>query len=185
MALLAKASKALLPFLVAAVVVGLDQSSKAWVAENVALRDSVVILPWLDGWLNVTYIHNSGAAFGIFPQANLVFIIVALVVVAVILFYFRHLPSDGLLVRVSLGLQLGGAVGNLIDRLRFGYVIDFLKIGVTSALPLTTNNVADTAIVGGVILLGYYLLFTLPGRHALADHRADAPGAAEQPSAQD
>lgn len=180
--MLSKAFKALLPFVVAAVVVGLDQSSKAWVAENIGFHDSVVILPWLDGWLNVTYIHNSGAAFGIFPQANLVFIVVAVVVVIVILFYYRYLPSDGLLVRFSLGLQLGGALGNLVDRLRFGYVVDFLQFGLTGALPLTTFNVADVGIVSGVIMLAYYLLFTMPGRHTVAGGPApEMPVQEEQP----
>ena len=186
MAFLAKVFKALLPFIVAAAFVGLVQVSKSWVVENVPFHDSVVILPWLDGWLNLTYIHNSGAAFGIFPQANLVFIVVAVAVVVVILFYFRYLPSDGLLVRISLGLQLGGALGNLIDRLRYGYVVDFLQIGFTRSLPLTTNNVADFAIVGGVILLGYYLLFTAPRQHVPVEASGgEAPGPVEEPSGED
>lgn len=179
--MVAKIVKFALPLIVAAVIVGLDQYSKAWVAENIELHRSVAILPWLSGWLDLTYIHNSGAAFGIFPQANMVFVVVAVVVVIVILFYFRYLPSDGYLVRLSLGLQLGGAMGNLIDRLRFGHVVDFLQFGLTSALPLTTFNVADTAIVTGVILLGYDLLFTAPGRDTVAGPK---PEVATEPAGQ-
>ncbi len=154
----------IVPFLVAAGVVGLDQISKLWISENIGFREYLVVLPALDGWLNLTQTHNSGAAFGILPQANLLFIFVAIAVVIVIVFYYRFLPADGLMVRVSLGLQLGGALGNLVDRLRFGYVIDYIQVGVTHAFPVTTFNVADFSIVSGVIILAYYLLFkTRPG----------------------
>lgn len=158
MAALSKWVKALLPFLVAAGVVGLDQVSKLWISENVGYHESVVVLPFLDGWLNLTQTHNSGAAFGILPQANLLFIFIAVAVVIVIVFYYRYLPADGMMVRVSLGLQLGGALGNLVDRLRFGYVIDFIEVGFTHAWRWTTFNVADFSIVSGVIILAYYLL---------------------------
>jgi signal peptidase II len=154
--------KALLPLLMAAGVVGLDQATKLWVTENVGYHESLVVLPALDGWLNITQTHNSGAAFGILPQANLLFIIIAISVVIAIVAYYRYLPDDGMLVRVSLGLQLGGALGNLVDRLRFGYVIDFVAVGVSRAWPVTTFNVADFSIVSGVIILAYYLLILRP-----------------------
>jgi signal peptidase II len=150
--------KLLLPLLMAAGIVGLDQASKLWITENVGYHESLVVLPVLDGWLNITQTHNSGAAFGILPQANLLFIFIAIAVVIVIVFYYRYLPADGFLIRVSLGLQLGGALGNLVDRLRFGYVIDFIDVGITHAWPVTTFNVADFSIVSGVIILAYYLL---------------------------
>ena len=138
----------------------MDQASKLWITENVGYHESVVLLPVLDGWLNITQTHNSGAAFGILPQANLLFIFIAVAVIIAIVVYYRYLPTDGLLVRVSLGLQLGGALGNLVDRLRFGYVIDFIDVGVTHAWRWTTFNVADFSIVSGVIILAYYLLIS-------------------------
>jgi signal peptidase II len=158
LAALSRWVKVILPFLVATGVVGFDQASKLWITENVGYHESLVVLPVLDGWLNITKMHNSGAAFGILPQANLLFIFIAITVVIVIVLYYRYLPADGLMVRMSLGLQLGGALGNLIDRLRFGYVIDFVAVGVTHAWPVTTFNVADFSIVSGVIILAYYLL---------------------------
>ena len=179
MAVLSKWLKAILPFLVAAVVVGLDQVTKLWIADNVGYHESLVVLPVLDGWLNLTQTHNSGAAFGILPQANLLFIFIAVAVVIVIVFYYRYLPADGLMVRLSLGLQLGGALGNLVDRLRFGYVIDYIRVGVTHAFPVTTFNVADFSIVSGVIILAYYLLFKIrPGGTVVCQNGGAADGTA-------
>lgn len=155
---------AVMPFLIAAAVLCLDQVTKQIVDQNVGYQESLVLVPWLDGWINITNTHNSGAAFGIFPQGNLVFIVIAVVVSVVIVGYARFLSPDSLLVRVSLGLQLGGALGNLVDRLRFGYVIDFIQLGFANSVHLTTNNIADFSIVGGVCLLGWYLLFVHPAR---------------------
>lgn len=153
-----------MPFLIAAAVLCLDQVTKAIVDQNVGYQDSLVLLPWLDGWINITNTHNSGAAFGIFPQGNLVFIVIAVVVSAALVAYSRFLAPDGIVVRLSLGLQLGGALGNLVDRLRFGYVIDFIQLSFNNSIHLTTNNVADFAIVSGVCVLGWYLIFARPAR---------------------
>jgi signal peptidase II len=177
LAVLLRYVKSILPFLVAGGVVGLDQLSKLWITANVGYRESLVVLPILDGWLNFTQTHNSGAALGILPQANLLFIFIAIAVVIVIVFYSRYLPAGGVLIRVSLGLQLGGALGNLIDRLRFGYVIDFLDVGFTHAFRLTTFNVADFSIVSGVIILAYYLLISRPGESMLGQPRGAEDGA--------
>jgi signal peptidase II len=173
--------KALLPFMVAAGILALDQGTKRWISENVAYRESLVIVPWLDGWLNITHTHNSGAAFGILPQANLLFIIIAVAVVIFIVFYYRYLPADGTLVRISLGLQLGGALGNLVDRLQFGYVIDFIEFGFTHALRWTTFNVADASIVSGVCILGYYLLIGRPTHLATQPRQPGLTDGSTQP----
>ncbi len=165
---------AVLPFLIAAAVLLVDQITKGIVDQTVPYQESVVLAPWLDGWINVTNTHNSGAAFGIFPQGNIVFIVIAIVVSVAIIAYSRFLPPDGMLVRLSLGLQLGGALGNLIDRLRFGYVIDFIELGFTRSIHLTTNNIADFSIVSGVIVLGWYLLFVHPSRTAVEPQAEDA-----------
>lgn len=156
----------LLPLVITFVVLGIDQASKHWIRSNLAYGQSWSIIPALDGFLNITYIHNSGAAFGILPQANLVFIIVAVIVVAVIVVYYFYLPPGGFLVRASLGLQLGGALGNLIDRLRYGYVTDFVDIGISPTLRWSTFNVADACIVTGVCILAYHLLFVWPDKAA-------------------
>ena len=170
---------AVLPFCIAAAVLCLDQVTKAIVDQNVGYQDSLVLVPWLDGWINITNTHNSGAAFGIFPQGNAVFIVIAVVVSVAIVAYSRSLAPDGILVRVSLGLQLGGALGNLVDRLRFGYVIDFIQLGFTRSLHLTTNNIADFSIVGGVCALGWYLLFMRPAEPVASQAPASADDAVE------
>lgn len=154
----------LIPLLITFIVLGIDQASKHWIRSNLAYGQSWSIIPALDGFLNITYIHNSGAAFGILPQANLMFIIVAIIVVAVMVVYYLYLPPGGFLVRASLGLQLGGALGNLIDRLRYGYVTDFVDIGISPTLRWSTFNVADACIVTGVFILAYHLLFVWPDK---------------------
>jgi len=102
--------------------------------------------------VSLTYVTNTGAAFGLLPDHGLFFIAIAAIVVIAILVYHRHLP-DKALVKASLGLQLGGALGNLTDRLRYGYVIDFIDFKVWPVF-----NLADSAIVIGVAVLAYYLL---------------------------
>lgn len=150
-------AKDALPFLVlagiAAVVVSLDQLSKSWV---------IAWLPeghWWSPWsgeaaeiFRITHITNSGAAFGLFPNQGSFFILIAIIVVVAIVLYYRRLPAEDWLIRVSLGLQLGGAIGNLIDRLRFGYVIDFIDISFWPVF-----NLADASITVGVLLIIYQL----------------------------
>ncbi len=146
--------------LTALVVVAADQLSKAWVRTNLAFGQSLFEV----GFFQITRVHNTGAAFGLFPAHSFALTIVALVSVAAILFYalfiHRRFPFlDNTLGRVVLGLVLGGATGNLIDRLRFGYVIDFIDFRVWPAF-----NIADSAIVVGAILFAYFLCFLTRSR---------------------
>ncbi len=139
--------------LVAGLIVILDQFTKYLVVSNLELYESWIPIPALARWLEILYVTNTGAAFGLFQTANLVFIIVAILVSSVILFYYRYVPDGQWLLRVSLGMQLGGALGNLIDRVRVGYVIDFIN---THIWPVW--NVADMSLIGGVILMAFLLL---------------------------
>ena len=142
---------------VAVVVLVVDQVSKAWVIANIPLNSTFAIFPPLEQIFVLTHITNSGAAFGLFPQLSLVFTFVALAVSVAIVFYYRSIPAGQWLVRLSLGLQLGGAIGNLIDRLRFGSVIDMFYVRFWPVF-----NVADSAIVCGVVLLMWHLMRTPP-----------------------
>jgi signal peptidase II len=99
-------------------------------------------------------VTNTGAAFGLFQNANLFFVIVGIVVSTAIVVYHRFVPDGMWLVRLSLGLQLGGALGNLIDRLTVGHVIDFLDFQIWPVF-----NVADSSIVCGAILLALLILW--------------------------
>ena len=134
--------------LIALLVVALDQLSKVWIRSNLLVGQS---LPET-GFFRLTHVYNTGAAFGLFQGQSLALTIIALVGITVLLVYalfiYHRFPfSDNMLGRSTLGLILGGAVGNLIDRLRFGYVTDFIDVGIWPAF-----NLADSAIVVGVII---------------------------------
>lgn len=148
---------------VALVVVVLDQLTKTWVSTSLAEGGWWSPLPGLWRVFRITHITNSGAAFGMFPDQGEFFIIIAVVVALAIVLYYRYLPTGNWLVRLSLGLQLGGAIGNLLDRIRFGHVVDFVDIGFWPIF-----NVADLAIVTGVGILAYCLWHDDPAEYELA-----------------
>ncbi len=132
-----------------------DQLSKEWIRDNLPEGQSLFQL----GFFQIIHSHNTGAAFGLFQGYSFVLTIVAIVAIAVILGYtlisHRYLPwLDSVLVKVALGLMLGGTMGNLIDRLRFGYVTDFIDFGYWPAF-----NVADSAVTVGAIIFAISLLF--------------------------
>jgi signal peptidase II len=132
-----------------------DQLSKEWIRDNLPEGQSLFQL----GFFQIIHSHNTGAAFGLFQGYSFVLTIVAIVAITVILGYtlisHRYLPwLDSMLVKVALGLMLGGTMGNLIDRLRFGYVTDFIDFGYWPAF-----NVADSAVTVGAIIFAISLLF--------------------------
>ncbi len=142
-------------FLVIAIVVLLlDRLAKWAVASNIALRDSVVVIP---GFFRLTHVENTGAAFGLFADSSaqwkvgalVSFSIVALIVVSALLWKNSHAVST---TTIGLSLILGGAMGNLWDRMVSGRVVDFLDFYVGS-YHWPAFNVADTAIVIGAALL--------------------------------
>ena len=135
-------------------IVVADQLSKAWIRANLLEGQSL----FETGFFRITHLHNTGAAFGLFQGQSFILTIVALIGVAVILVYgfvvyHRFSWFENLLSRFALGLVLGGAVGNLIDRIRLGYVTDFIDFGFWPAF-----NIADSAVTVGVIILVYSLL---------------------------
>ncbi len=136
----------------AAVIFALDQITKFLVVKNIPLHESWSFWPAFDRLFKFTFITNTGAAFGMFPQLGNAFTLIALVVIFGIVTFYHYLPTGNFWVRVSLGLQLGGAMGNVLDRLTRGYVVDFVKIGFWPIF-----NIADLAIVVGVAILAYYL----------------------------
>lgn len=143
-----------LPFLMALLVIGLDQASKWLVLQRwpQPYTGEITLIPWL---LGLTYIRNEGVAFGLFQGIPQFFTVTALVIVAGLLyFYLYHLPPHNRLIAVLIGMVVGGALGNVIDRLRFGYVVDFIK---TLGGHFPIFNVADSAVSVGVISLAIYL----------------------------
>jgi signal peptidase II len=138
-------------FLVAALVIALDQLTKALVRHNLGFGESWPDERWL---VKVTHITNSGAAFGILQGQGAFLTVTAFVGMAAIVFYYAFPPLEHGLLRAALGLQLGGAIGNLIDRLRFGEVTDFIQFPHYPAF-----NVADSSIsVGLIVIVAFFAL---------------------------
>ncbi len=137
-------------YLTAAAVIALDQVSKYLIRANLELGQSIPE----EGLFRLTYITNVGGAFGILGNQGFLITITSLVAIAAVLIYSRYPAFNRMMVRIALGLILGGALGNLIDRLWLGSVVDFIDLG-----PWPVFNLADSAVVIGVILLIYYILF--------------------------
>jgi len=149
-------------------VVAADQATKAWIMATFRLYEQLEVIP---GFFNLTYVTNTGAAFGLLAGENnlgrrLFFIGVALLALLVIVFAYRHLRQQGTIFVVAAALIGGGALGNLIDRLRFGAVVDFLDFYLGSH-HWPAFNVADSAITVGV---GLFLLASIrPGKAGTED----------------
>lgn len=150
--------RAWLVLAVAAVVIALDQITKMWVRATIPKFTYVVPIPALGEYFVFEHVDNYGAAFGILQNQGNLFILVAAVVAIAILVYVQQLPQEQRFLRILLGLQLGGALGNVIDRLYQGYVTDFIKMGIPGVYYWPNYNIADSAIVLGVIGLGIYVL---------------------------
>jgi signal peptidase II len=141
--------------LVALVVIALDQLTKQLVVANLGLHDSI---PVISGFLNLVHVRNPGAAFGFLANMpgyfrSVFFISVTIGAIALILFYLKQNKVTEKPLLLSLSLIFAGAIGNLIDRLRFGEVVDFVDVYV-STHHWPAFNVADSAIsVGAVFLL--------------------------------
>jgi len=136
--------------IIAALVVVLDQLTKLFINSN---RPQVTLLP---GFLDLVYVENTGAIFGFFHSHSEFFIALGIAGVIAILVFLRYFPPVTTLGAVSFALILSGAVGNLIDRIRFGYVIDFISMHVQELFYWPAFNVADTALTVGILALIYY-----------------------------
>jgi signal peptidase II len=144
-----------LPYLLlTAAVVVLDQLTKALVVRQIDLHDYV---PLVDGLMSLSHVRNHGAAFGLLsdwnlPYQSLLLSVLSLAALGAIAAYFLRLPAAARLPRLALALVLGGAVGNVIDRLRLGYVVDFVHV-YWREYQWPDFNAADSAITIGVALL--------------------------------
>ncbi|MBI4041634.1 MAG: signal peptidase II [Deltaproteobacteria bacterium] len=144
----------------AGLVIVVDQMTKLYISHQFELHQTLQVIP---NFLNLTYVRNTGAAFGLLAKAPdsfriPFFIIVPLIALTIIVLIFKKTKETELLMVTALSLVLGGAIGNFIDRLRFDYVIDFVDVHWFHRYHWPAFNVADSSIVIGVLLLIYYTL---------------------------
>ena len=139
----------------AAVLLVADQVTKALVAANVPVGARIDVIGDL---AQLWHVHNTGAAFSILPGATWLFVPVTVVAIGMVAYFHRTLVDRGPWIQVILGAVLAGALGNLADRLRLGYVIDFVSLGIGD-VRFPTFNVADSAVVLGIGALVAFLTF--------------------------
>jgi signal peptidase II len=147
-------------FTVAGLVVILDQITKAIVLKNLPLYSSVSVIP---GFFSLTHIHNTGVAFGFMSSQgsswhNTVLLLITAATIGILFLFYRNVPESHSLLATGFILIFGGAVGNLVDRIRFGKVIDFLDFYIGN-WHWPAFNIADSAITVGMAIILAHLLF--------------------------
>jgi signal peptidase II len=171
-ALLRRAKRDAPFFLVAAAVIAFDQLTKAIIRAELALGESWPNEDWL---VRIRHLSNTGAAFGVLQDAGVFLTFTAVIAIGAIVFYYLYPPFENGLMRAALGLLLGGAVGNLIDRLRFGEVTDFIQFPRYPAF-----NVADSSItIGLAVIIGFFVL--IEGREKKQPDPGHPAGDAPEP----
>jgi len=135
-------------FLIAAIVIVLDQITKALVRQNLALGEAWAPIPAIGDFFRFLYWQNRGAAFGTLQNAGPILTVVRIAIAIFIVFFYQKAETKDRLMRVSLSLMLGGAIGNLIDQFMLGFVTDFIAVG---KFPIF--NVADSCVTIGVGLM--------------------------------
>ena len=135
-------------FIIVTSVILLDQITKFFALRFLQLNTPV---PLIKNFLNLTLVYNRGAAFGFFQNQLFLFVLVSLFAIGLILY---NLKTNSIILKLSLSLILGGAIGNLIDRLHFGFVVDFLDLRIWPVF-----NIADSVITVAALVLSWELLF--------------------------
>jgi signal peptidase II len=157
----------------AGTIIFLDQLTKSWVRDNLAYGESFIPFPYIAPYARILHWRNTGAAFGLFQEGGGIFMILAIVVGAMIIFYYPKIQKEDWALRMAMGLQLGGAVGNLVDRIQHGHVTDFVSV---SNFPVF--NIADTSITFGVLILLVGVWFG-SGEEKPSETPGDQPAAPE------
>lgn len=162
-----------IPFIILVIVLLLDQASKYLIETSLAFYEIWAPIPAIEPFFRIMHVTNTGMAFGLFPGGGLFFGVMALLVSGAILYYNHTLPAHNVWMRIALGLTLGGALGNMIDRLRLGHVTDFLDFG-----PWPLFNVADMAVVSGAIILAWQMLREIRAERQQAAHNNNSSDSA-------
>lgn len=144
----------IIEILVFAAIIAVDQISKAIVAANMQIGESVTAIPYL---FNFYYIRNTGAAFGLFEGQRWLFIIITVIAMGLFGFLMYKMRDQGKMIKISIALIMAGALGNFIDRVALEYVRDFIQFAFWEAFPIF--NIADCALVIGVVLFAIGAIF--------------------------
>lgn len=150
----------MLAFIIVISCIFIDQITKLLVLSNLRGNSPVILI---DNLLSFVYVENRGAAFGILQNKQWLFVLVTVLSVCILLyvliFYYKNLS---LWLLVSLSLILGGTIGNFIDRIRLGFVVDFISVKILNRYNFAVFNLADSFIVIGAIMLVFYIIFLEP-----------------------
>lgn len=138
-------------YFIAILLIAFDQISKYLVVNNMTLSQSI---PVIRNIFHITYVINYGAAFGIFKNQRVFFILITIVILAILIVIYKQINFHNKLSKIAFTLVISGALGNLIDRIRLGYVVDFFDFRIWPVF-----NIADMSIVIGAILLSVFLVF--------------------------
>jgi len=142
-----------LPILILTIIIiCVDQWSKYYIEQHMTLGMSI---PIIENIFHISYVLNPGAAFGILEHRTEFLILIALLMIGGVIYIYPRIPDSSRLLRVGLGLLVGGSIGNVIDRVRTGYVVDFFDFRVWPVF-----NIADTAIVCGVAFIIFTTIFS-------------------------
>lgn len=138
----------------AGIIIGLDQWTKTLIRTNLEMGEIWSPWNWLTPYARIVHWYNTGVAFGMFQDQGQIFTFLALIVAIIIIYFYPRVPESDWSLRLAMGLQLGGAIGNLIDRITIGHVTDFISVG-----NFPVFNIADSSItIGvGVLILGVWL----------------------------
>jgi signal peptidase II len=163
-------------------VILLDQLTKSWVVQY--FDNGGLSIPLLGQFLELIYVKNSGVAFSLLPGDSIKFLIIALAIGVIGYLYWRNRENGSLLLKFSFGLVVGGALGNLIDRFRLGYVVDFIHFQIPFLhFDFAVFNLADSAISIGVVLLAFLLWQGAATADAREKSAAPSPIVATDPPA--
>ncbi|MFA5577665.1 MAG: signal peptidase II [Tissierellaceae bacterium] len=144
-------------FILSVIIIVLDQLTKNWAVNTLKGIKPYIIIP---DFFRLVYVENFGAAFGILQNKKWIFIVITFtVIVAILLFLMKNYYNMNRLMRISIAMLLGGAIGNFIDRIRHGYVVDFFSFRLFNIYEYPVFNVADIFIVVGTIAIMALVLF--------------------------
>lgn len=138
-------------------VILLDQLTKHWIVSYFSTKPEGYNVPILGPVLTLKYVQNTGVAFSLLQGQVVMFFFIAIAIAVVGYLYWKARETGSLLLKLSFGLVLGGAIGNLIDRFSHTYVVDFIHFQIPGIFDFAVFNVADSAITVGVVLLAYLI----------------------------